>query len=69
MKNHQAKPIALLSRYEILDELLKDNFDINPLDAAEVSETIQQAARANALIWTQEHIISTLHNRPLTLTR
>jgi ABC-type Fe2+-enterobactin transport system substrate-binding protein len=61
------KAIARMNRHEILDALLRDGFEINSNDAAEVSETIQQAARAGALTWTPRRIVSTLHNRPLTI--
>ena len=67
--DRQTKAIARMTRYQILDALLEDGFRIQETDAAEVSETIQQAARAGALLWTVDKIISTLHNRPLTLHR
>lgn len=61
--------IARMSRYEILDALIEGGFRIDPADAAEVSETIQMAARAGALVWTPDSIVSTLRNRPLVLHR
>ncbi|HEY4690861.1 MAG TPA: hypothetical protein VIK33_16235 [Anaerolineae bacterium] len=61
------KKVDQMSRYEILDALVEDGYNIDPMDAAEVSKTIQLAARSGALVWTKEHIVSTLHNRPLTL--
>ena len=67
--DRQTKAIARMTRDQILDALLEDGFRIQETDAAEVSETIQQAARAGALLWTVDKIISTLHNRPLTLHR
>ena len=63
----EGKKIDQMTRYEILRALLEDGYNIDPMDAAQVSLTIQHAARSGALVWTKEHIISTLHNEPLTL--
>ena len=63
------KPVEKMDRYEIIDALIEDGFEIDANDAADVSKTIQQAARANALTWTPNRIISTLRNAPLNLTR
>jgi hypothetical protein len=63
------KVIAKWTRHEILNALIEDGFEIDPADAADVSKTIQQAARASALLWTSQHIISTLHNAPLTIRK
>ena len=64
------KEIKKMTRREILDKLIEDGYgySIDPADAAEVSKTIQEAARAGALVWTPTHIISTLRTRPLSLT-
>jgi len=62
-------PAAQMTRYEILDALIEDGFEISPGEAAEVSKTIQLAARAGALLWGRDRIVSTLRNRPLTLHR
>lgn len=64
-----AKNVARMSRYEILDALIDDGFEIEGYDAAEVSKTIQQAARAGALLWSENEIVSTLRNAPLTLRK
>lgn len=61
--------VGRMTRYEILDALLHDGFEIDAADAAEISETIQQAARAGALTWTPNRIVSTLFNHPLTIYR
>ena len=58
-----------MTRYEILDALLEDGFEIDPMDAADVSLTIQRAARTGCLTWTRDRIVSTLSTRPLTLLR
>jgi hypothetical protein len=63
------RTVAQMTRYEILDALIEDGFAISPADAAEVSKTIQLAARRGALLWDAERIVSTLRNRPLTLLR
>ena len=63
------KKIEEMTRHEILDKLLEDGFSIDPGDAAEVSLTIQQAARIGALVWTPTRIVSTMHTRPLNITR
>ena len=63
------KKIEKMTRYEILNKLLEDGFSIDPSDAAEVSLTIQQAARAGALVWTTTRIVSTMRTRPLDITR
>jgi cobalamin biosynthesis Mg chelatase CobN len=62
------KPVSELTRSEILNAMLEQGYRIDPTDAAEVSRTIQQAARAGVLTWTPNHIISKLHNAPLHLT-
>lgn len=63
------RPAGRMTRYEILDALVEDGFEIDSGDAAEVSKTIQLAARAGALLWSRDRIVSTLRNRPLTLHR
>ena len=63
------KKVEQMTRYEILDALLEDGFDIDPADAADVSKTIQEAARSGALTWTPTHVISVLRNKPLKITK
>ena len=63
------KKIEEMTRYEILDKLLEDGFSIDASDAAEVSLTIQQAARAGSLLWTPTRIVSTMRTRPLDIKR
>jgi len=61
--------IACASKYDILDALIEDGYEIASVDAYDVAATIQYAARVGALVWTSEHIICTLHGRPLHLVR
>ena len=63
------KPVAQMTRCEILDALLEDGFDFPSADAAENSKTIQLAARSGALLWSSTQIVSTLSSRPLHLTK
>ena len=54
------KNIAEMSRYEILDALLDDGYELrSSADAAEISKVLQSSARNGTLVWTKEHILST----------
>ena len=61
------KEVAQMTRHEILSALAEDGFDFDPSLAADVSRVIQHAARAGALLWSVDKVISTLHNEPMTL--
>lgn len=58
------------TRYEILDALCEDGFELeNAADALPVSKAIQRGARAGTLLWTRKHIITTGHPRVTTRGR
>ena len=62
------KSIETMTRYEILDALLEDGYDLRtPADALDVAEAIQQSARAGALLWTPDHIVSTIPRHARTI--
>ena len=67
--NGARKPVDRMTRYEIIDALLEDGLRIDAFDAAEVSRTIQSAARRGALLWSETRIVSTLAGRPLDLRK
>jgi hypothetical protein len=58
------KITAETTRYEILDALLDDGYELaHGADAAEVSREIQSAVRSGTLVWTHEHIVDTRRGR------
>ena len=71
MAEQRAKKIGpRTTRYEILDALCADGYSLdNPLDALDVATTIQLAARRGCLVWTSNHVVSTLTSRPLHLRK
>jgi hypothetical protein len=64
------KTIETMDRYEILDALLEDGFELeSSADASDVSRELQRAARGGTLVWTREHIVDTRSGRRIVEAR
>ena len=60
--------VAEMTSYEIIDALVDDGYVLSySEDTKDVVEAIKSSARRGALLWTREHVVSTIprYNRVL----
>ena len=60
--------VAEMTSYEIIDALVDDGYVLSSsADAKDVVDAIHRSARRGALLWTRQHIVSTIprYNRVL----